>query len=39
MTLSLTCWAAGAQKALAVKAAFLREAGLEVSVCGTEAGV
>jgi len=31
--------AAGAQKALAVKAAFLREAGLEVSVCGTEAGV
>ena len=31
--------AAGAQKALAVKAAFLREAGLEVSVCGTETGV
>jgi hypothetical protein len=31
--------AAGAQKALAVKAAFLREAGLEVSVCGTETGL
>jgi hypothetical protein len=31
--------AAGAQKALAVKAAFFREAGLEVSVCGTETGL
>jgi hypothetical protein len=30
---------AGAQKALAVKAAFFREAGLEVSVCGTETGL
>ncbi|MGI8962041.1 MAG: fucose isomerase [Bryobacteraceae bacterium] len=29
----------GANKALAVKAAFFREAGLEVSVCGTETGV
>jgi len=31
--------AAGAQKALAVKAAFFREAGLDVSVCGTETGL
>ncbi len=31
--------AAGAQKALAAKAAFFREAGLEVSVCGTETGI
>jgi hypothetical protein len=29
----------GANKALAVKAAFFREAGLEVSICGTETGL
>jgi hypothetical protein len=29
----------GAQKALAVKAAFLREAGLEVFVCGSDTGL
>jgi hypothetical protein len=29
----------GANKALAVKAAFFREAGLEVSICGAETGV
>ncbi len=29
----------GANRALAVKAAFFREAGLEVSVCGTETGL
>ena len=29
----------GRQKALAVKAAFFREAGLDVSVCGTETGL
>jgi hypothetical protein len=31
--------AAGARKALAAKAAFFREAGLEVSICGTETGL
>jgi hypothetical protein len=31
--------AAGANKALAVKAAFFREAGLEVSMCGSETGL
>src|SRR5207248_11343795 len=31
--------AVGANKALAVKAAFFREAGLEVSICGTETGL
>jgi hypothetical protein len=31
--------AAGARKALATKAAFFREAGLDVSVCGTETGL
>ena len=31
--------AAGANLALAVKAAMFREMGLEVSVCGTETGV
>ncbi len=30
---------AGARQALAVKAAFFREAGLEVSICGTETGL
>jgi hypothetical protein len=30
---------AGARKALAAKAAFFREAGLEVSICGTETGL
>jgi hypothetical protein len=29
----------GAKKALATKAAFFREAGLDVSICGTETGV
>jgi hypothetical protein len=29
----------GAQQALAVKAAFLREAGLEVSICGSDTGL
>lgn len=31
--------AEGAKKALAMKAAFFREAGLEVSICGTETGL
>jgi hypothetical protein len=31
--------AAGARKALATKAAFFREAGLDVSICGTETGL
>ena len=31
--------AAGAQRALAVKAAFFREAGLDVAICGTETGL
>jgi len=31
--------AAGARKALAAKAAFFQEAGLEVSLCGTETGL
>jgi hypothetical protein len=31
--------AAGANRALAVKAAFLREAGLDVSICGSETGL
>jgi hypothetical protein len=31
--------AASANHALAVKAAFLREAGLEVSICGSQTGV
>ena len=31
--------AAGARKALAAKAAFFREAGLDVSICGTETGL
>ena len=31
--------ATGARKALAAKAAFFREAGLEVSICGTETGI
>ena len=31
--------AAGANRALAAKAAFFREAGLEVSICGTETGL
>jgi hypothetical protein len=31
--------AAGAQQALAAKAAFFQEAGLEVFVCGTETGL
>jgi hypothetical protein len=30
---------AGARKALAAKAAFFREAGLEVAICGTETGL
>jgi len=29
----------GARKALAAKAAFFREAGLEVSICGSETGL
>jgi hypothetical protein len=31
--------AAAANHALGVKAAFLREAGLEVSICGSETGL